>query len=230
MAMPVSLEELRDEFDRWAREGRGEKMKDGHLAVTEQIIGMMALRPDSRVLDLGCGSGWATRLLASHVQDGVAVGLDVSDEMIRQARDSGAAPPNANFRVLTGPRFPFHDGVFTHCLSIESLYYHPDITASLREVYRVLARGGRGYFMVNYFRENPYVHHWSALLRVPVQLLGADEYCAAAGAAGFARCRTFTIPDPTPVPPDYTGPHYGDAENMRAARAIGALVVVGEKD
>jgi arsenite methyltransferase len=228
--MTVTLEQLRDEFDGWAREGRGEKMMDGHLAVTERIIDMMALRPDSRVLDLGCGTGWATRMLAGRVQDGVAVGLDVSEEMIRLARDSGAAPPNTNFRVLAGPRFPFHDGVFTHCLSIESLYYHPDVTASLREVHRVLTRDGRGFFMVNFFRENPYVHHWAGLLRVPVHLLSGDEYCQAARDAGFARARATTIPDPTPVPPDYTGPHYIDAEKMRAARAIGSLVVIAEKE
>ncbi|HEY3380220.1 MAG TPA: methyltransferase domain-containing protein [Vicinamibacterales bacterium] len=227
--MSVSLEQLRNEFDRWAREGRGEQMKDGHLAVTEQIIGMMRLRPDSRVLDLGCGSGWATRLLAAHVQDGVAVGLDVSEEMVRQARNHGAVPPNANFRVLTGPRFPFHDGVFTHCLSIESLYYHPDITASLREVHRVLARGGRAFLMMNFFQENPYVHHWAGLLSVPVHLWSALDYCDAAHEAGFAECRHLTIPDPTPVAPDYRGPHYGDAEKMRAARAIGALVVIAQK-
>jgi SAM-dependent methyltransferase len=227
--MPASLEELREEFDRWAREGRGEKMKDGHLAVTEKIIGMMGLRPDSRVLDLGCGNGWATRLLAAHVQDGVAVGLDVSEEMVRQAREHGASPPNANFRVLAGPRFPFHDGVFTHCLSIESLYYHPDVTASLREVHRVLGRSGRAYLMVNFFKENPYVHHWAELLRVPVHLMSSDEYCGAATAAGFTRCRCQTIPDTTPVPPGYTGPHYGNAEKMRAARAIGSLLIVAGK-
>jgi len=204
-------------------------MRDGHLAVTEQIIGMMGLRPDSRVLDLGCGNGWATRLLASCVQDGVALGLDVSEEMIRQARDHYAAPPNSSYRVLAGARFPFHEGVFTHCLSIESLYYHPDIAASLSEVRRVLQPGGRAFLMVNFFRENPYVHHWAGLLRVPVHLLGAEDYSAAVAAAGFSTCRTLTIPDPTPVPDDYRGPHYIDAEKMRAARAIGSLVIVAEK-
>lgn len=227
--MSSSLDRLKSEFDRWAREGRGEGMEEGHLAVTKIIIEMMGLRPDSRVLELGCGTGWATRLLASRVQDGSAVGLDVSEEMIRLARDHAGDPPNVNFRVLTGPRFPFHDDVFSHCLSIESLYYHPDLAATFREIHRVLMPGGRAYLMVNFFRENPYVHHWAQLIDVPVQLLSGDEYCRLAEEAGFPRCRHFTIPDPTPVPPDYKGRHYGDAEKMRAARAIGSLVVVCEK-
>lgn len=227
--MTASIEQLRDEFDRWAREGRGESMEEGHLAVTRTIIDMMGLAPHSRVLDLGCGTGWATRLLAARVQDGVAVGLDVSDEMVRRAREHSASPPNVNFRALAGPRFPFHDAVFSHCLSIESLYYHPDLDNTFREVHRVLAPGGRAWLMVNFFRENPYVHHWAQLLAVPVHLLSGDEYCRLAAAAGFSQCRHFTVPDATPVPADYRGRHYGDAEKMRAARAIGALVIVCEK-
>lgn len=227
--MAVALDRLKNEFDRWAREGRGEGMAEGHLAVTRCIIEMMSLPRDGRVLELGCGTGWATRLLAARVPDGMAVGLDVSEEMIRHAREHAADPPNVSFRVLSDSRFPFHDAVFSHALSIESLYYHPDLDVTFRELHRVLAPGGRAYLMVNFFRENPYVHHWAQLLQVPVHLLGGDEYCAVAVGAGFAACRHFTIPDPTPVPDDYCGRHYGDAETMRAARAIGSLVVLCEK-
>jgi arsenite methyltransferase len=227
--MSSPLDQLKSEFDRWAREGRGEGMEEGHAAVTKIIIEMMALRSDSHVLDLGCGTGWATRLLAAHVQDGAAVGLDVSEEMIRRARENAGDPPNVDFRVLNGPRFPFRDEVFSHCLSVESLYYHPDLAVTFREIDRVLMPDGKAWLMVNFFRENPYVHHWAQLLDVPVHLLSGDEYCSLGTDAGFARCRHFTIPDPTPVPPDYKGRHYGDAEKMRAARAIGSLVVVCEK-
>jgi SAM-dependent methyltransferase len=227
--MPSSLDQLREEFDRWAHQGRGEKMEQGHHAVTEIIVGRMGLKRDSRVLDLGCGIGWATRLLAKRVPDGSAVGLDVSEEMIRRAREHGADPPNANFRVLRTERFPFQDGVFTHCLSIESLYYHPDITASLREVHRVLAPGGAAYLMVNFFKENPYTHHWAGLIKVPVHLLGGDEYVAKAREAGFAKCRWETVPDPTPVPEHYDPVHYESKEAMQASLAIGALLVVAHK-
>ncbi len=227
--MPSSLDQLRSEFDGWAHEGRGEKMEKGHHAVTAIIVDRMGLARDSRVLDLGCGIGWATRLLAARVPDGVAVGLDVSEEMIRRAREHGADPPNTNFRVLRSERFPFQDGVFTHCLSIESLYYHPDITASLREVHRVLAPGGVAYLMVNFFRENPYTHRWADLIKVPVHLLGGDEYCAKAREAGFTRARWETVPDPTPVPDHYDPVHYESKEAMRASFAIGALLITAER-
>ena len=86
-------ERLQLEFNRWAAEGEGEKMERHHLDITEKTIRLMNLRPGERVLDLGCGSGWATRLLARLVGEGPegfgqVVGLDVSDEMVRQAREA----------------------------------------------------------------------------------------------------------------------------------------------
>ena len=64
----ASLDRLSSEFDRWARDGRGEGMEEGHLAVTRIIVQQMPLLPDSHVLDLGCGTGWATRLLATRLE------------------------------------------------------------------------------------------------------------------------------------------------------------------
>jgi SAM-dependent methyltransferase len=227
--MDTALDRLRTEFDRWARDGRGESMAVAHRPVTDAIIESMNLGPDSRVLDLGCGTGWATRLVAERVPEGLAVGLDVSEEMIQRARGFGNELPNVQFKVLRESRFPFHDGIFSHCLSIESLYYHPDITASLGEVHRVLAPGGAAFLMVNLFRENPYTHRWVELIGMPVHLLGADEYCAHAREAGFPRVEHRMIPDPTPVPDDYHGRHYESPEALRASRAIGSLLVIARK-
>jgi ubiquinone/menaquinone biosynthesis C-methylase UbiE len=227
--MSDTIERLKEEFDEWARAGRGAGMEEGHRAVTEIIIERMGLRPDDRVLDVGCGTGWATRLLAARVTRGQASGLDVSEEMIRIARETASNPPNVDFHVLREARYPFGDGVFTRALSIESLYYHPDIAATFAEVRRVLAPGGAGFFMVNFFRENPYTHRWADLIKVPVQLLSGDEYCALARKGGFERCRHQTIPDPTPVPEVYTPHHYESREAMQASYDIGALLIVVEK-
>ena len=57
-------ENLQLEFNRWALAGEGPKMETHHLDITEKTLRLMDLRPGERVLDLGCGSGWATRLLS----------------------------------------------------------------------------------------------------------------------------------------------------------------------
>jgi len=89
---PLSPDDrLQHEFNRWADDGEGPKMERHHLAITEKTMRRMDLRPGERILDLGCGSGWATRLLARMTGDGPqgfgqVVGVDISDEMVRQAR------------------------------------------------------------------------------------------------------------------------------------------------
>jgi ubiquinone/menaquinone biosynthesis C-methylase UbiE len=115
----TSDDKLQQEFNRWATAGEGLKMEQHHLDITEKTIRLMNLRPGERVLDLGCGSGWATRLLARLVGDGPegfgqVVGLDVSDEMVRQARESSKDFDNILYvwvvLLLSRPR-PGADGI-----------------------------------------------------------------------------------------------------------------------
>ena len=55
---------MRHEFNQWAEAGKGEEMENHHISITEQTLALMDLKPGERVLDLGCGAGWASRLLA----------------------------------------------------------------------------------------------------------------------------------------------------------------------
>src|SRR5438067_3026030 len=91
MANPSPDEKLQLEFNRWAEQGEGEEMERHHLDITEKTIRLMELRPGERVLDLGCGAGWATRLLARLVGEGPqghgqVVGDEEPDERVRRAR------------------------------------------------------------------------------------------------------------------------------------------------
>src|SRR5260370_29709768 len=81
-------EQLRTEFNEWARAGKGESMERGHRPVGEQAIQRMRVPTDARVLDVGCGSGWASRLLAGFAIKGSVKRIDSSGEMSRVARDS----------------------------------------------------------------------------------------------------------------------------------------------
>src|SRR5437764_5642754 len=116
-------DQLRTEFNEWARAGKGDSMERGHRPVGEQAIARMNVGSNARVLDVGCGSGWATRLLAGSAISGRVTGIDISDEMVRVAREASQFYSNVDFQVASAEQLPFNDNEFTHAFSMESLYY-----------------------------------------------------------------------------------------------------------
>lgn len=221
-------ERLRQEFNDWARAGRGPSMEKGHRPVGEQAIELMDIDTTARALDVGCGSGWATRLMAQQARDGRVVGIDVSDEMIAVARESSAAFLNVEFRVASAEKLPFAAGEFTHAFSMESLYYYTDMGAALREIRRVLQAGGRFVAVVDLYEENKPAHQWIEQLKVPVQLLSVAQYCSEFEHAGFGNVRSERLYDPAPIPEDYAGGSFKSHADYINYRETGSLMLIGE--
>ena len=222
-------ESLRQEFNRWAEEGRGEGMEQDHLPIALPVLDRMRLAPEDNVLDLGCGAGWLARLIAEQLPEGRVVGIDVSDEMIRRARRNNSGLENTMFVVGEAEEIPWDANFFTRVISIEAAYYWPNPQAALREIYRVLREGGSAWLLINYYRDNAHAHQWRDALKVPVHLLSSAEWAKLFVEAGFSEVKHERIPDPTPVPEKYEGRWFRDAAQLRAFRAEGALLVSGTK-
>ena len=221
-------ERLRLEFNDWARAGRGEGMEKGHRPVGEQAIELMNVPRNARVLDVGCGNGWATRLLAEKARDGRVVGIDIADEMIGIAHESSASFSNIEFRVASAENLPFSDGEFTHAFSMESLYYYDDMPGALREIKRVLAPGGLFVTVVDLYKENVPSHQWVDQLKVPVQLLSIADYRSLFEGAGFVNVQDRRLYDPAPIPDDYSGGSFKTREDYVNYRESGSLMLSGE--
>jgi len=218
-------EHLRLEFNSWARAGKGESMERGHRPVGEQAIRRMQIPPDARVLDIGCGSGWAARLMAQQALEGSVVGIDVSDEMISVARKESADYPNLEFQVASAEHLPFGDAEFTHAFSMESLYYYTDIASALAEIRRVLNKGGLFVSVVDLYLENAPSHQWIETLKVPVHLLSASDYHSLFQRAGFIDAQDERLWDPAPVPEVYTGTSFKTREDLVEYRRNGSLML-----
>jgi len=222
-------ENLREEFNRWAEAGRGEEMAREHLPIVLPMLDLMALEPAENVLDVGCGAGWLSRLLAERVPEGRVVGMDISDQMVRRARAASAELGHVIFVVGGVDEIPWEDNFFSRAVSVESAYYWPDPARGIREVFRVLREGGSAWVLINYYRDNPHCHQWASVFAVPAHLLAAEEWAGMFRDAGFADVAHRRIPDPTPVPEVYSGKWFRDADELRAFRAEGALLVRGTK-
>lgn len=106
------------------------------------------IQPQSIILDLGCGPGTITRGFCAHVPQGQVIGMDASESVISQARESAASEqdkyPNLTFRVgdITAGDLPFEDNSIDVVYTSQTLYHIPSPVAVMKEALRVLKPGG----------------------------------------------------------------------------------------
>lgn len=229
-ALPSSADKkLQQEFNQWAAAGRGDEMEHHHSDITEQTLALMDLQPSDRVLDLGCGTGWASRRIAKIATSGEVIGLDVADEMLRRGQEASAEFKNLRFVWGSAESIPAPDNYFSKVLSVESFYYYADQGRALRELHRVMAPEGRLFILINLYKDNPYSLRWVGELKVPVQALSENEYISLLEEHGFRHVEARRIPDRTPTPEVYSGKWFKNAEELRDFKQIGALLLMGTK-
>ena len=118
-----------------------------HKSYNRSIIDALGLEPRHRVLDLGCGTGVLTRLIADQMDPnagGFCLGIDAAAKMIAIAEKKRSGPA-CHFEVMAAEDLALEDGSFDTVVS--SLFFHHvplDLKEkSLSEAFRVLRPGGR---------------------------------------------------------------------------------------
>lgn len=108
-----------------------------HVAaeVERAVAGLAA----PRLLDLGCGTGALAELVLSEIPTAKLVGVDLSPEMVRRARQRLGG---AEVLVRDAERLPFPDSSFDAVWCNDSFHHYPDPRRAAFQVWRVLAPGG----------------------------------------------------------------------------------------
>lgn len=100
-------------------------------------------------LDVGCGEGHNTRLVAR--RGARMTGIDIAERFIRHARAAEADDPlGIDYRVAPGSETPFPDAHFDFAMATMSLMDMPDQEAVMTELHRVLKPGGFFQFSITH--------------------------------------------------------------------------------
>jgi SAM-dependent methyltransferase len=135
---------------------RHERMRGG---LTARLLAGARIEDGENVLDIGCGCGDATILAARATSSGHALGADLSQIQIAEARRlaASAGVTNASFEVADAQVHPFGPGTFDLVLSNFGVMFFDDPAAAFGNLRKALRHGGRLAFLCWRTRdENPF--------------------------------------------------------------------------
>ena len=211
----MSQKKVVETFDRWAAEGRDAGMEESHGDVVEQAIERMQIQAGEKILDLGCGNGWATRKLAQSNAGVQAIGVDASPQMIARADELHSFTIRARYDYQSFEDLELGDASFDRVFSMEALYYSADLEKALSEVLRVLKPGGRAEILVDFYEESAASASWPEDLGLELHRLSEAGWAEAFRNAGFSEVSTERLHDRR---------EHGDAsEDKRALKEAGTL-------
>src|SRR5687767_14487085 len=101
---------------------------------------LLLINPNDIVLDIACGTGFGTDIIAGKTA-GKVTGGDIAPEAIEECR-AHWKKPNLEFRVLDGTRLDFPDNYFDKIVSFETIEHTARYREMAAEFARVLKPGG----------------------------------------------------------------------------------------
>lgn len=111
-----------------------------HVLIKKNAVKMLNIKPNSYILDLCCGTGDFTKILTEIQPKSKVIGLDISQEMIKLAKNKNPQKP-----FLSGDctNLPFKENEFDYVTVGFGLRNIENRSKALSQVYRVLKPGGK---------------------------------------------------------------------------------------
>ena len=127
MGFDVAAEAYDHYMGRWSRQ------------LAPQLVDVAGVRPGHQVIDVGCGPGALTEVLAARLGTTGVAAVDPSESFVSAAR---TRLPGVDVRQAPAERLPFDDGAFDASLASLVVHFMTDPVAGLAEMARVTRKGG----------------------------------------------------------------------------------------
>ncbi len=117
-----------------------------HVRVNAEALDRLDVLPGHRVLEIGSGPGAALHEAARRARGGKVVGIDVSELMVRVARDRNrraVARGEVEVRLGDGASLGLEGQVFDRILSVHSIYFWRDLEGMLAQLSAALRPEGK---------------------------------------------------------------------------------------
>ena len=116
-----------------------------NVAINQLTLASLALEPDDRVIEVGCGAGDLINRVAAVVVKGSIAGVDFSPEMVEFCTKRFASLVRAGrveLRCASAESLPYDADRFTKACAVNTIYFWPHPAVPLNELWRVLRVGG----------------------------------------------------------------------------------------
>lgn len=140
------------QFDSLASTYESYRLSGWYQAHNQLILKSLKIHPQDTVLDIGCGTGWLLRKIAKTCNSFTGIGIDISSQMIAEARKKAAADKLSNLLFINDdweampadyPSLPQVNLVV--CASAFHYFSNPLVT--LQKVCARLRPGGKLYLL-----------------------------------------------------------------------------------
>ena len=164
-------------FDKWAQSGKDISMENGHSKSVDFMLKILDEKSlfgnKFSFLDLGWGNGWVVKKISKNNLCNLAVGIDGSENMIKNAKLNSKDEIFINENIEN-----WHwNKKFNIVFSMETLYYVKDIDYLLKNIYsNLLADKGSIIIGVDHYLENKPSLMWGEDYNLDIVTLSVKQW------------------------------------------------------